>query len=99
DVLVIDEALSVGDQTFTDKCLKRMHEFKEQGKTIFFVSHSLGQVKKFCTKALWLEYGEIKDYGTIQEIMPKYENFLKEYRAMSREEQQKFKKESREKQA
>ncbi|MED1089112.1 teichoic acids export ABC transporter ATP-binding subunit TagH [Bacillus paramycoides] len=99
DVLVIDEALSVGDQTFTDKCLKRMNEFKEQGKTIFFVSHSLGQVKTFCTKALWLEYGEIKDYGPIQEIMPKYENFLKEYKAMSREEQQKFKKESMEKQA
>lgn len=91
DVLVIDEALSVGDQTFADKCLTRMNEFKEQGKTIFFVSHSLGQVKKFCTKALWLEYGEIKDYGPIQEIMPKYENFLKEYKAMSKEEQQKFK--------
>ncbi|MBG0966928.1 teichoic acids export ABC transporter ATP-binding subunit TagH [Bacillus sp. SRB1LM] len=99
DVLVIDEALSVGDQTFADKCLTRMNEFKEQGKTIFFVSHSLGQVKKFCTKALWLEYGEIKDYGPIQEIMPKYENFLKEYKAMSKEEQQKFKKESMEKQA
>ncbi|MCZ6939789.1 teichoic acids export ABC transporter ATP-binding subunit TagH [Bacillus mycoides] len=99
DVLVIDEALSVGDQTFADKCLQRMNEFKEQGKTIFFVSHSLGQVKKFCTKVLWLEYGEIKDYGPIQEIMPKYENFLKEYKAMSKEEQQKFKKESMEKQA
>ncbi|MED0985272.1 teichoic acids export ABC transporter ATP-binding subunit TagH [Bacillus paramycoides] len=99
DVLVIDEALSVGDQTFADKCLQRMNEFKEQGKTIFFVSHSLGQVKKFCTKALWLEYGEIKDYGPIQEIMPKYENFLEEYKAMSKEEQQKFKKESMEKQA
>ncbi|WP_144650533.1 teichoic acids export ABC transporter ATP-binding subunit TagH [Bacillus cereus] len=99
DVLVIDEALSVGDQTFADKCLTRMNEFKEQGKTIFFVSHSLGQVKKFCTKALWLEYGEIKDYGPIQEIMPKYENFLKEYKAMSKEEQQKFKRESMEKQA
>ncbi|MGH0829218.1 MULTISPECIES: teichoic acids export ABC transporter ATP-binding subunit TagH [Bacillus] len=99
DVLVIDEALSVGDQTFADKCLTRMNEFKEQGKTIFFVSHSSGQVKKFCTKALWLEYGEIKDYGPIQEIVPKYENFLKEYKAMSKEEQQKFKKESMEKQA
>ena len=99
DVLVIDEALSVGDQTFADKCLKRMNEFKEQGKTIFFVSHSLGQVKSFCTKALWLEYGEIKDYGPIQEVMPKYESFLKEYKAMSKEEQQKFKKEAMEKQA
>ncbi|MEK4709695.1 teichoic acids export ABC transporter ATP-binding subunit TagH [Bacillus sp. FSL R10-2780] len=99
DVLVIDEALSVGDQTFADKCLKRMNEFKDQGKTIFFVSHSLGQVKKFCTKALWLEYGEIRDYGPIEEVMPKYESFLKEYKAMSKEEQQKFKKEAMEKQA
>ncbi|WP_459501965.1 teichoic acids export ABC transporter ATP-binding subunit TagH [Bacillus sp. C1] len=99
DVLVIDEALSVGDQTFTDKCLKRMNEFKEQGKTIFFVSHSLGQVKQFCTKALWLEYGEIKDYGPMQDVMPKYEQFLREYRAMSKEEQQKFKEEAQRKQA
>ncbi|MDM5430542.1 teichoic acids export ABC transporter ATP-binding subunit TagH [Bacillus mycoides] len=99
DVLVIDEALSVGDQTFTDKCLKRMNEFKEHGKTIFFVSHSLGQVKQFCTKALWLEYGEIKDYGLIQDVMPKYEQFLKQYRAMSKEEQQKFKEEAQRKQA
>lgn len=94
DVLVIDEALSVGDQTFTDKCLKRMNEFKEQGKTMFFVSHSLGQVKKFCTKILWLEHGQIKDYGLIQDIMPKYEKFLKEYKAMSAEEQRNFKKEA-----
>lgn len=99
DVLVIDEALSVGDQTFTDKCLKRMNEFKEHGKTIFFVSHSLGQVKQFCTKALWLEYGEIKDYGLMQDVMPKYEQFLKQYRAMSKEEQQNFKEEAQRKQA
>ncbi|AWC30555.1 teichoic acids export ABC transporter ATP-binding subunit TagH [Bacillus cytotoxicus] len=92
DVLVIDEALSVGDQTFADKCLKRMNEFKEQGKTMFFVSHSLGQVKKFCTKVLWLEHGQIKDFGSIQEIMPKYERFLKEYKAMSTEEKRNFKK-------
>ncbi|MDF4766347.1 teichoic acids export ABC transporter ATP-binding subunit TagH, partial [Vibrio parahaemolyticus] len=99
DVLVIDEALSVGDQTFTDKCLKRMNEFKEQGKTIFFVSHSLGQVKQFCTKVLWLEYGEIKDYGLMQDVMPKYEQFLKQYRAMSKVEQKKFKEEAQRKQA
>ncbi|EOP14627.1 hypothetical protein KQ3_04591 [Bacillus cereus B5-2] len=99
DILVIDEALSVGDQTFADKCLKRMNEFKEQGKTIFFVSHSLGQVKQFCTKALWLEYGEIRDYGLIENVMPKYEQFIKEHRAMSKEEQHKFKEEAQKKQA
>ncbi|HFK1684690.1 TPA: teichoic acids export ABC transporter ATP-binding subunit TagH [Bacillus tropicus] len=93
DVLIIDEALSVGDQTFADKCLKRMNEFKEQGKTIFFVSHSLGQIKKFCTKVLWLEHGQVREYGVIQDVLPKYEQFLKEYKGMSKEEQCKFKEE------
>ncbi|MGE6257444.1 teichoic acids export ABC transporter ATP-binding subunit TagH [Heyndrickxia sporothermodurans] len=91
DILVIDEALSVGDQTFTDKCLDKMNEFKENGKTIFFISHSIGQVKKFCQKALWLEAGEVKAYGTIKEIIPQYEKFLKEFKAMSKEEQRNFK--------
>ena len=91
DILVIDEALSVGDQTFADKCLDKMNEFKEKGKTIFFISHSIGQVKQFCQKALWLEAGEVKAYGTIKEIIPQYEKFLKEYKAMTKEEQRNFK--------
>lgn len=91
DILVIDEALSVGDQTFADKCLDKMNEFKEKGKTIFFISHSIGQVKKFCEKALWIEYGEVKDYGTIEDVMPKYESFLSDYKKMSKAEQRKYK--------
>ncbi|RBP91543.1 teichoic acid transport system ATP-binding protein [Cytobacillus firmus] len=91
DVLVIDEALSVGDQTFADKCLDKMNEFKEKGKTIFFISHSIGQVKKFCQKALWLEAGEVRAYGAIGEIVPMYERFLKEFKAMSKEDQKNFK--------
>ncbi|MEH7574396.1 teichoic acids export ABC transporter ATP-binding subunit TagH, partial [Cytobacillus firmus] len=63
DILVIDEALSVGDKMFAEKSKQKMFEFKEKGKTIFFVSHSMGQIKEFCEKALWLEYGEIKEYG------------------------------------
>lgn len=87
DILVIDEALSVGDQTFADKCLDKMNEFKEKGKTIFFISHAIGQVNKFCQKALWIEYGEVKEYGTIEEVMPKYESFLKDFKAMSKADQ------------
>ncbi|MCM3705706.1 teichoic acids export ABC transporter ATP-binding subunit TagH [Cytobacillus firmus] len=90
DILVIDEALSVGDQTFAEKCLNKMNEFKEQGKTIFFISHSIGQMKRFCEKALWLEFGMVKDYGPMEEVMPKYEKFLKEYKGMSKKEKKKF---------
>ena len=99
DILIIDEALSVGDQTFAEKSLEKMLEFKKRGKTIFFISHSLGQMKKFCDKALWLEYGEVKDYGQIDEVMPKYETFLKQYKAMTLEEKRRFRHEAIEKQS
>lgn len=93
DVLVIDEALSVGDQEFAEKCLAKMNEFKKRGKTIFFISHSLRQMKKFCDKALWLEAGEIKEYGEIETVLPRYIEFVNEYKALSKEEQISFKKE------
>ncbi|MCI1856841.1 MAG: teichoic acids export ABC transporter ATP-binding subunit TagH [Sporolactobacillus sp.] len=91
DILIIDEALSVGDQTFADKCYDKMNEFKEKGKTIFFISHSLGQVKKFCKKALWIQYGEVKDYGPIDKVMPEYQKFISRYKKMSEEEKNAFK--------
>jgi teichoic acid transport system ATP-binding protein len=91
DILIVDEALSVGDQAFAQKSKNKMYSFRDEGKTIFFVSHSIGQIKDFCNKALWLEYGEVKDYGTVEEVVPKYEKFLKEYKAMSAAEQKQFK--------
>ncbi|WP_066258913.1 teichoic acids export ABC transporter ATP-binding subunit TagH [Neobacillus drentensis] len=98
DILIVDEALSVGDQVFAQKSKNKMFEFKEKGKTIFFVSHSMGQIKEFCEKAIWLEYGEIKQFGTVQEIIPEYEKFLKKYKSMSNEEQKKFREEVMQKQ-
>lgn len=94
DILIIDEALSVGDSSFADKCLNKMKEFRGRGKTIFFVSHSIGQVKQFCTKAIWLEYGEIKAYGDVAEVAKQYEEFLKEYKTLTKEQQQQFRKEA-----
>jgi teichoic acid transport system ATP-binding protein len=99
DILIVDEALSVGDQVFGQKSKNKMFEFKEKGKTIFFVSHSMGQVREFCDKAIWLEYGEIKDYGPVIEVLPKYENFLKQHKAMTIEEQKKFREEIMKKQS
>lgn len=91
DIIVIDEALSVGDQTFTSKCLEKMKEFKENGKTIIFVSHSIAQVKEFCDEAIWLEYGMIKDHGSVKDIIPKYQQYLDMINKMSSEEKKKFK--------
>ncbi|EST13601.1 teichoic acids export ABC transporter ATP-binding subunit TagH [Sporolactobacillus laevolacticus] len=90
DILVIDEALSVGDQTFADKCLDKMNEFKEKGKTIFFISHSISQMKKFCEKALWIQYGQVENYGSMNEVMPEYEKFIKEYKKMTKQEKKAF---------
>jgi lipopolysaccharide transport system ATP-binding protein len=63
DVLIIDEALSVGDIRFQMKCLAKIEEIRAQGATILFVSHSLEQIKRFCQTALWLEAGKVKLHG------------------------------------
>jgi len=63
DVLIIDEALSVGDIRFQMKCLARIEHLRAGGATILFVSHSLEQVKRFCQTAVWLEGGRVKLRG------------------------------------
>ncbi|MDV4150274.1 teichoic acids export ABC transporter ATP-binding subunit TagH [Clostridium sp. AL.422] len=92
DILVIDEALSVGDPTFTQKCLDKMNEFKESGKTIFFVSHALPQIKQFCNKAMWLEYGTLKEYGDVDEVLPKYQEYINKINKMTDKERLEHKK-------
>ena len=73
----IDEALSVGDKAFTEKSLAKMHEFKAQGKTMFSASHPISQMKQFCDKVLWLEYGVLKEYGHADAVLKEYDAFLK----------------------
>ncbi|WP_117169088.1 teichoic acids export ABC transporter ATP-binding subunit TagH [Paraliobacillus sediminis] len=94
DILIIDEALSVGDKAFAEKSLSKMKEFKDKGKTMIFVSHSLGQMKEFCEKILWLEYGKVKEYGLVEDVLPKYEQFLKEFKEMSKKEKEAYKENS-----
>lgn len=92
DILIIDEALSVGDRAFAEKSLEKMKEFKEQKKTMIFVSHSLRQMRQFCEKILWLEYGMIKDFGSVDDVIPQYEKFLNTWRKMSKKEREEYKK-------
>src|SRR5699024_2692155 len=87
---IIDEALSVGDKAFSEKSLDKMKEFKSQGKTMIFVSHSIGQMKKFCEKILWLEFGKVKEFGSVEEVMPKYEAFLKRWKEMTKKEREAY---------
>lgn len=91
DILVIDEALSVGDQTFTSKCLKKIYKYKEEGKTIFFVSHNLKQMRDFCTKIAWIEGGKLKCFGDAENVLIKYENFLDSFNKCSPQEQKEIK--------
>ena len=72
DILLVDEVLAVGDQHFQDKCIAKMKELKEEGKTMVFVTHSLSTVKDFCNRAIWLSNGEIKMDGEPDTVIDRY---------------------------
>jgi len=90
DILIIDEALAVGDSSFTDKCLAKMNEFKEQKKTILFVSHSVMQMQNFCDKVAWLHQGKMLGYEVPEKILMPYCGFAREYNAMTNAERSEF---------
>ena len=79
EIMIIDEALSVGDKSFAKKCLDRMQELKEDGKTIVFISHSLPQVQEFCDSAMWLEGGKMREYGDIDTVCEHYAEYIETY--------------------
>lgn len=72
DILIIDEAMAVGDSRFVKKCFDRIKSFQEAGKTIILVTHDVETVKSFCHKALYLENGRIAFYGEPKEAVAKY---------------------------
>ncbi|EOU1109407.1 TPA: ATP-binding cassette domain-containing protein [Clostridium perfringens] len=74
DILIVDEILSVGDVGFQVKCMEKFNEFKKKGKTILYVSHGLGTVKKFCDRAIWLQKGEVIDDGNSVIVVERYYN-------------------------
>jgi lipopolysaccharide transport system ATP-binding protein len=72
DILLVDESLAVGDIIFQHRCMSKIREIQEQGKTIFFVSHDIGAVNKLCTEAILLEKGEIMCMGLPEKVVQEY---------------------------
>lgn len=76
EILIVDEALSVGDVFFQNKCYRKFEDFKKQGKTILFVSHDLGSISKYCDRVILLEKGHKIGEGEPKEIIDMYKKVL-----------------------
>ena len=77
DILIVDEVLSVGDTRFQMKCIDKMKELKESGTTILFVSHTLEQIKRFCSRAVWMKDGHIEMDGDASEVIDVYDSYMR----------------------
>lgn len=72
-ILIIDEVLAVGDFNFQQKCLIRIEEFRRRGKTLLFVSHDMGAIPRFCSRAIWLRHGQLLVDGPAEQVIAAYE--------------------------
>ncbi|PYV39407.1 MAG: ABC transporter ATP-binding protein, partial [Acidobacteria bacterium] len=72
EILLVDESLSVGDIYFQQRCMRKIRQMKQEGKTIVFVSHDMAAVKNLCDSALWLEHGEIRELGPPDDVVGQY---------------------------
>ena len=76
DILIIDEALAVGDGNFQKKCIDKIRQFQERSKTILFCSHALYYISSICQRTLWLDHGSLMRYGPSVDVVHEYESFL-----------------------
>lgn len=76
EILIVDEVLAVGDAEFQAKCINKFHEFRTQGKTVIFVSHSMQLVKDLCDQAVWLQNGQMRLVGEAAVTIDAYEKSL-----------------------
>ena len=83
DILVIDEALSVGDGAFAKKSFERIMQLKAQGTTVLFCSHSMYQVESFCDRAVWLDHGQVQMEGPASKVVAAYADSLREESSIS----------------
>jgi lipopolysaccharide transport system ATP-binding protein len=72
DILITDEILAVGDESFQHKCLRRIESFRNEGGTILFVSHDMQAVRDLCERAIWLDHGRVQMDGAAPEVVANY---------------------------
>ncbi len=76
EILIVDEALSVGDVFFQAKCYRKFEDFKKEGKTILFVSHDLNSISKYCDRVILLDHGKVMDTGSPKEMVDLYKRLI-----------------------
>ena len=76
EILLVDEVLAVGDLAFQKKCLGKMQEVSQSGRTIVFVSHQMNQIRRLCERVLWLDAGEIRQSGPTHRVVSAYESAM-----------------------
>lgn len=86
DILIVDEALAVGDLDFQLKCMAKFNEFRDKKKTILFVSHDINSIKRYCDKVVWLKNGKVEAQGDTNYVTDKYLDFLKRDEGIKLEE-------------
>ena len=84
ELLIIDEALAVGDQHFQKKCAQRIESFRQNGCTILFCSHSLYHVRQLCDRVLWLDQGQVRGLGDTESVLTGYETHVRMQDAASK---------------
>lgn len=72
EILLIDEVLAVGDAAFQAKCIEKIHQFRNSGRTLLCVSHAAGMVQQLCDQAIWLDHGELVMSGPVWEVTEAY---------------------------
>lgn len=76
EILIVDEALAVGDARFVAKCMRRIKDIQDQGATILFVSHDVGSVRTLCGRALWLDKGHMVEEGDVFPVTGRYMEYM-----------------------
>ncbi|MBQ8555995.1 MAG: ABC transporter ATP-binding protein [Clostridia bacterium] len=82
EILIVDEALSVGDAAFSEKCLAKMETFRDSGRTIFFVTHAPWQMLHFCNRVMWLHKGRVIGFDDADVMVPSYVEFTRDWTKM-----------------